>query len=106
MDFRTQTLTVIRDALDMMKNHGIKINIDNIGMNDPEVFRMISDGTPPACSVESSGMTLIFTELKPSSIEDIIAGISCIVLAHGSNTKYVRNKIPAVRYAHPLLERF
>ena len=69
MDFLgLRTLTVIRDALNMIeKNHGIKINIDNIDMNDPEVFRMISDGdTAGVFQLESSRMTQLFTDLKPS----------------------------------------
>ena len=46
MDFLgLRTLTVIRDAVSMIeKNHEKKIDIDNIDMNDPEIFKMISDG--------------------------------------------------------------
>jgi DNA polymerase-3 subunit alpha len=110
MDFLgLRTLTVIRDALSMIeKNHRKQIDIDNIDMNDPEVFKMISDGdTAGVFQLESSGMTQFFTELKPSSIEDIIAGISLYRPGPMDQIpRYIRNKKnpEEIRYAHPLLE--
>ncbi len=71
MDFLgLRTLTVIRDALNMIKEtKGIEI--------DPEVFKMISDGkTEGVFQLESAGMTQFMKELKPDCFEDIIAGIS------------------------------
>lgn len=110
MDFLgLRTLTVIRDAVSMIeKNHEKKIDIDNIDMNDPEIFKMISDGdTAGVFQLESSGMTQFFTELKPSSIEDIIAGISLYRPGPMDQIpRYIRNKKnpEEIRYAHPLLE--
>jgi len=110
MDFLgLRTLTVIRDALGMIeKNHGKKIDIDNIDMNDPEVFKMISDGdTSGVFQLESSGMTQFFTDLKPASIEDLIAGISLYRPGPMEQIpRYLKNKKnpEEIRYAHPSLE--
>jgi len=79
MDFLgLRTLTVLRDAVDLVyKNKGIKVDLDNIDFEDQSVYEMISQGkTEGVFQLESSGMTNFMKELKPSSLEDIIAGIS------------------------------
>lgn len=79
MDFLgLRTLTVIRDALDIIrKTKGIDIDIDKIDFEDKGVYEMICKGeTEGVFQLESSGMTNFMKELKPSSLEDIIAGIS------------------------------
>jgi DNA polymerase-3 subunit alpha len=79
MDFLgLRTLTVIRDAVELVKqNRGINIDLDKIDYDDKSVFEMISRGdTEGVFQLESSGMTNFMKELKPSSLEDIIAGIS------------------------------
>ena len=110
MDFLgLRTLTVIRDTVKMAEeNHGVKIDIDKIDLNDPEVYQMISRGeTLGIFQLESSGMTQFMTELKPSCIEDIIAGISLYRPGPMDQIpKYIRNKRNPenIKYAHPLLE--
>ncbi|MDO6354972.1 DNA polymerase III subunit alpha [Caloramator sp. CAR-1] len=79
MDFLgLRTLTVLRDAVDLVyKNKGIKVDLDSIDFEDQSVYEMISQGkTEGVFQLESSGMTNFMKELKPSSLEDIIAGIS------------------------------
>jgi len=79
MDFLgLRTLTVLRDALELIKEtKGIEIDLDNMEYDDPEVYRMISEGsTEGVFQLESSGMTQFMKELKPDCFEDIIAGIS------------------------------
>jgi len=110
MDFLgLRTLTVIRDTVKMAEeNHGVKIDLDNINMNDPEIYQMISRGeTLGIFQLESSGMTQFMTELKPSCIEDIIAGISLYRPGPMDQIpRYIRNKKNPehIKYAHPLLE--
>jgi len=110
MDFLgLRTLTVIRDTVKMVEeNHGIKIDIDNINMNDPGIYQLISRGeTLGIFQLESSGMTQFMTELKPSCIEDIIAGISLYRPGPMDQIpRYIRNKKNPenIKYAHPLLE--
>ncbi|MEF9952366.1 MAG: DNA polymerase III subunit alpha [Clostridium sp.] len=79
MDFLgLRTLTVLRDAVDLIKeNRGIDIDLDNIDYEDKGVYEMISQGhTEGIFQLESKGMTSFMKELKPDSLEDIIAGIS------------------------------
>ncbi len=110
MDFLgLRTLTVIRDAVQMIhENYGVKIDIDHITFDDKDVYDMISKGKSDGVfQLESEGMKRFMTELKPSSLEDIIAGISLYrpgpmesiptYLAYKNNPKIIK-------YKHPLLE--
>ncbi|ACA54090.1 DNA polymerase III subunit alpha [Clostridium botulinum] len=79
MDFLgLRTLTVMRDAVRIIReNKGIDIDLDNIDFEDKEVYKMIGQGqTVGVFQLESAGMTSFMKELKPDSLEDIIAGIS------------------------------
>lgn len=79
MDFLgLRTLTVIRDTIELVKkNKDIDIDIDNIPLDEPGVYKMLSQGdTDGVFQLESAGMRQFLKELKPSHFEDIIAGIS------------------------------
>lgn len=79
MDFLgLRTLTVIQNAVsNVEKNQGIHINIDEIDFNDKEVLESIGTGKCEGVfQLESGGMKSFMKELKPESLEDIIAGIS------------------------------
>ena len=79
MDFLgLRTLTVMNDAIKMIKyNRGVDIDLDKIDFNDKEVYKMIGEGkTAGVFQLESAGMVSFMKELKPDSLEDIIAGIS------------------------------
>ena len=79
MDFLgLRTLTVISDAVKLVeKNHGIKIDVDNIDYDDKKVLDSIgTGGCDGVFQLESAGMKNFMKELKPQSLEDVIAGIS------------------------------
>ncbi len=79
MDFLgLRNLTVIRDAVNNIRqSQGIEIDVDNLNMEDDEVYELISSGqTEGIFQLESAGMRSFMQELKPRNIEDIIAGIS------------------------------
>ncbi|MEG2198922.1 MAG: DNA polymerase III subunit alpha, partial [Anaerovorax sp.] len=79
MDFLgLRTLTVIRDALELIEeNHQVTINLSKMEYDDEKVFEMISSGnTQGVFQLESSGMTQFMRNLKPDCFEDIVAGIS------------------------------
>nr|MBP7403201.1 DNA polymerase III subunit alpha [Clostridia bacterium] len=104
-----RTLTVMRDAAAMIReNHGIVIDYDRLPMDDAEVFRMIGDGrTEAVFQLESPGMTSFMQELKPSSLEDVIAGISLFRPGPMEQIPHyvaARHDFSRVRYDHPLLE--
>jgi len=104
-----RTLTVLRDTAEMVRqNHGIDIDYDRLPMDDAAVFQMISEGNTEAVfQLESQGMTSFMKELRPESLEDIIAGISLYRPGPMEQIpRYVAAKHdPAkIRYDHPLLE--
>ena len=79
MDFLgLRTLTVIRDALDLLKkSQNIDLDIMRVDYNDPLVLGSLGTGrTDGVFQLESAGMKGFIKELKPQSLEDIIAGIS------------------------------
>lgn len=85
MDFLgLRTLTVIKDAVRFANNSiGAKkgdpnfIDIDKIDYNDPNVLALIGSGKCDGIfQLESGGMQAFMKELRPQSLEDIIAGIS------------------------------
>ena len=79
MDFLgLRTLTVIQDAVNLVKkNKGVTINLQDIDYNDKQVLDYIGTGkTDGIFQIESAGMKSFMKELKPESLEDIIAGIA------------------------------
>lgn len=79
MDFLgLRNLTVIKSAQELIKKStGKEINLDEIDYNDKAVLDYIGTGkTDGVFQLESAGMKSFIKELKPQSLEDIIAGIA------------------------------
>ncbi|MCR4564342.1 MAG: DNA polymerase III subunit alpha [Clostridiales bacterium] len=78
MDFLgLRTLTVIDDAVKMIREKEPSFDIETIPENDKKTFALYSRGdTDGVFQCESSGIKSVLTRLKPESIEDIIAVIS------------------------------
>ena len=79
MDFLgLRTLTVIQNAVNLInRQREIPLDMHEINYDDPKVYEMISSGrTEGIFQLESAGMKSFMKELKPSTLEDIIAGIS------------------------------
>jgi DNA polymerase-3 subunit alpha len=81
MDFLgLRTLTVIQNAVEIVNHRRNKddiLNMEDIDYNDNKVFELIASGkTEGVFQLESSGMKSFMKELKASSLEDVIAGIS------------------------------
>ncbi|RHR26668.1 DNA polymerase III subunit alpha [Clostridium sp. AF19-22AC] len=78
MDFLgLRTLTVIQNAVLMAKDKCPDLDMDKIDYNDKDVLDYIGTGkTEGIFQIESAGMKSFMKELKPHSLEDIIAGIS------------------------------
>ena len=116
MDFLgLRTLTVIKDATEYAnRSLGLKpgdkgyINIDEIDYNDPAVLASIGSGhCDGVFQLESGGMQSFMKELRPQSLEDIIAGIS--LYRPGPMDfipKYIagKNDAGAITYQTPELE--
>ena len=110
MDFLgLRTLTVIHDAVNFVeKSQGIRLDMERLDYNDPKVLSYIGTGkTEGIFQLESGGMKSFMKELRPSSLEDIIAGIS--LYRPGPMDfipKYLKGKNDAgsVTYSCPQLE--
>ncbi|MCB6416268.1 DNA polymerase III subunit alpha [Faecalimonas umbilicata] len=79
MDFLgLRTLTVIQNAVELaQQSTGRKIDMNQIDYDDKAVLDSIGSGkTDGVFQLESAGMKSFMKELKPQSLEDIIAGIS------------------------------
>ncbi len=79
MDFLgLRTLTVIQNAVNLIeKDTGIRLSMDEINYDDKAVLASIGTGkTDGIFQLESGGMKSFMKELKPESLEDVIAGIS------------------------------
>ena len=79
MDFLgLRTLTVIQNAARLVeRDKGIVLDMDHIDYEDQKVYAMLGAGkTEGVFQLESGGMTNFMKELKPGSLEDIIAGLS------------------------------
>lgn len=79
MDFLgLRNLTIIDRALRIIENnHGVKIDIDNLPMDDQRVFDIFAKGdTTGVFQFESAGMRRYLQELVPNTFEDIIVMVS------------------------------
>lgn len=105
-----KTLTIIKDCLAFIARRGIHIDIDNIKLNDHNVYKMLQEGDSLGVfQVESSGMKSMLRQIKPDNIEDIIALVSLYRPGPmGSIPDYIRRKhgVDKVQYIHPKLEKY
>ncbi len=110
MDFLgLRTLTVIKNAVENVeKTTGIFIDVDKIDYDDKKVLASLGTGkTDGVFQLESQGMKNFMKELKPQSLEDVIAGIS---LYRPGPMEFIpayirgKNNHAEVTYACPQLE--
>lgn len=110
MDFLgLKTLSIIKDALHLIhKNHGIGINIDELPLDDPKTFDLYQRGdTIGTFQFESEGMRMYLKDLKPTTVEDLIA---MNALYRPGPMQFIPNFVnrkhgkEIVEYPHPLLE--
>ena len=110
MDFLgLRTLTDIAKAKQYIKeDFNVELDFHKLGYEDPNVYKLIGDGeTDAVFQLESPGMKRFMKDLKPSTFEDIIAGISMYRPGPmDSIPTYVKFKHnpETITYKHPLLE--
>ena len=109
MDFLgLRTLSVIDNCISLIKkNRGIDVKFDD-DMNDPNVYKLWKEGkTFGIFQFESQGITNVMKELKPDSLEDIIAGVSLYRPGPMDQIpRYIKGKFNPGHneYTHPSLE--
>ena len=110
MDFLgLKTLTDVSKTRQYIKeDFGVEIDFQKLGYDDPEVYKLIGTGeTDAVFQLESTGMKKFMQELKPQSLEDIIAGISLYRPGPmDAIPDYLRSKNnpETITYKHPALE--
>ncbi len=109
MDFLgLRNLTVIRACEEQIRKTDKDFDINKVSMDDKEVYDMLSAGeTDGVFQLESSGIRQVLTQLKPQSLEDIIAVISLYRPGPmDSIPRYVSNKHnpDKITYKIPMLK--
>ena len=110
MDFLgLRNLTVIENAVKIIKRtRGIDLNMDEIDYDCKEVYELISSGnTDGVFQLESAGMQSFMQELKPDTLEDVIAGIALYRPGPMEQIpRYIKSKKnpKTIKYKHPLLK--
>ena len=110
MDFLgLRTLTDIALAKKYVKKiHNVDIDFNELGYEDKNVYDFISKGDNVAVfQIEGEGLSKFLMELKPSCMEEILAGISLYrpgPMASIGQFVYNKNHIDEIVYDHPLLE--
>ena len=82
MDFLgLRTLTVIQNAVHLIEQDtGVHLDMQKIDYNDKKVLDSLGTGRSDGVfQLESAGMKNFMKELKPQSLEDVIAEFLCIV---------------------------
>ena len=112
MDFLgLRNLTTIYKTVDMIeKRQGVKLDINNIPLDDKPTYEMLMIGdTDGVFQLESQGMKNLVKKLKPDVFEDLGALVALFrpgPLDSGMVDDFVERKHgrQAITYAHPLLE--
>ncbi|NLW44535.1 MAG: DNA polymerase III subunit alpha [Syntrophomonadaceae bacterium] len=106
-----RTLTVIQRTLNILeKTRGIKLNLDELPLDDAEAYSLLSRGeTLGVFQLESEGMRRLLIEMEPNRFEDLIA-INALYrpgpLGSGMVEDYInrRRGRQEISYVDPMLE--
>ncbi|MEO8084313.1 MAG: DNA polymerase III subunit alpha, partial [Ardenticatenales bacterium] len=103
------TLTVLRRAAELVERyHGVRYTLDNIPLDDPAIYQLLSAGNVTGVfQVEGAGMRKMLREMRPNRFEHVVAAIA---LYRPGPMEYIPSFIQRlhgdepVRYRHPALE--
>ena len=108
MDFLgLRTLTVIDDAVKILRHQSVDLDLDEVPLDDPEVYRLFCEGrTSGIFQFESRGMTDLLRRARPSKFEDLAAFNALYrpgALSVGMVEEYIQRKLgkKKVRYLLP-----
>ncbi|MFM9413750.1 DNA polymerase III subunit alpha [Peptococcus simiae] len=112
MDFLgLRTLTVVNKTIELIEErHGRTIDFQTIDENDPPTYDMLSRGDSLGVfQLEGSGLRVVLKDLKPNSLEDIIALVALYrpgPLGSGMVDDFIARKHgeKEIEYPHMLLE--
>jgi DNA polymerase III subunit alpha len=109
MDFLgLRTLTVIDDAVRMMRRQGVDLDLDAVPLDDPAVFDLFCDGrTNGIFQFESRGMKDLLRRARPSRFEDLAAFNALYrpgALSVGMVEEYIQRKLGRKKVQYVLAE--
>lgn len=99
------TLTILRRAQELVKKtRGVEISLENLDINDPAIYKLLSSGEVMGIfQVESPGMRRVLKELQPTEPADVMATIA---LYRPGPMKYIgeyiRRKHGQAKISYPL----
>jgi DNA polymerase-3 subunit alpha len=103
-----KTLTVIQNALDLLKLRGVEIDIGAIPLDDKKSYDLYASAkTVAVFQVESSGMMDALRRMKPTCIEDIVALVALYRPGPMENIPTyceVKNGLKELESVHPLID--
>ncbi|MXU65287.1 DNA polymerase III subunit alpha [Oceanomicrobium pacificus] len=103
-----KTLTVIQNALDLLAQRGVEVDIGAIPLDDKPTYDLYASAkTVAVFQVESSGMQDALRQMKPTCIEDIVALVALYRPGPMENIpKYckVKNGQEELESIHPLID--
>ena len=104
-----KTLTIIQNALTLLGDRGVNIDIGAIPLDDPLTYQLYADArTVAVFQVESSGMMDALRRMKPTCIEDIIALVALYRPGPMENIPAfceVKNGLRERDHMHPSIDR-
>ncbi len=103
------TLTIMRRACELIRRrHGVDLNLDNIPIDDPSIYDLLSRGEVMGIfQVEGQGMRRVLMKMQPTKFDHVMATIS---LYRPGPLEYIDDYIDCmhgrkpVEYRHPALE--
>ncbi len=109
MDFLgLRTLTVLDDAVKILRQQGVALDLDAVPLDDPEVFRLFCEGrTSGIFQFESRGITEMMRRAQPSKFEDLAAFNALYrpgPLSVGMVDEYIQRKIGKRKVTYLLLQ--
>ncbi len=103
-----KTLTVIQNALDLLTERGVEVDIGAIPLDDEKTYELYSSAkTVAVFQVESSGMMDALRRMKPTCIEDIIALVALYRPGPMENIPTfceVKNGLKEREFLHPTVD--
>jgi len=102
-------LTILDSAMKIIEQtRGTPVDLKAIPLDDPKTYALLSAGeTVGVFQLEGAGMTRYLKELKPNSIQDIMAMVALFRPGPMANIpSYIRRKHgrESIEYIHPVLE--
>ena len=103
-----RNLTVIDDAVKMIRKYNPEFSIENIDENDADTINMMAEGfTDGVFQFESEGMKQVLRSFKPENLEDLTAILSLYRPGPRNSIPtyiYNRHNPDKIKYKTPLLE--